>query len=231
MVKRSIQSLITTWLAGLLALLPLVLSLALVGWLVSLLNRFVGPNSPIGQLFAGLGQPFVNNPLLAWLIGSGILILALYPLGLAVQLGLKGPLSKLIDLTLRRIPLFGNLYGLADRFVGLLDKKQDADLAAMSPVWCFFGGEGTAVLALLPNPQVIEIDGRDYYAILVPTAPIPIGGGLLYVPVEWVKPADMGMDTFTSIYVSMGITPPGRAVPTLLAPERTATQAGDGPTT
>ena len=28
------------------------------------------------------------------------------------------------------------------------------------------------------------------------------------VPVEWVKPAEMGMDRFTSIYVSMGITPP-----------------------
>ncbi|MBF3271099.1 hypothetical protein HKW77_18430, partial [Pseudomonas aeruginosa] len=40
------------------------------------------------------------------------------------------------------------------------------------------------------------------------TAPIPVGGGLLYVPVEWVKPAQIGMDTFTSIYVSMGITPP-----------------------
>ena len=44
--------------------------------------------------------------------------------------------------------------------------------------------------------------------IAVPTAPIPVGGGLLYVPVEWVKPAQIGMDTFTSIYVSMGITPP-----------------------
>ena len=37
---------------------------------------------------------------------------------------------------------------------------------------------------------------------------VPVGGGLLYVPVEWVKPAEMGMDRFTSIYVSMGITPP-----------------------
>lgn len=35
-----------------------------------------------------------------------------------------------------------------------------------------------------------------------------MGGGLLYVPVEWVKPAQIGMDTFTSIYMSMGITPP-----------------------
>ncbi len=96
----------------------------------------------------------------------------------------------------------------------MLDKKQDADIAAMSPVWCFFGGDGAAVLALMPNPEAVELDGRAHYAILVPTAPIPVGGGLLYVPVEWVKPAQIGMDTFTSIYVSMGITPP----PPLAAP-------------
>ncbi len=71
-----------------------------------------------------------------------------------------------------------------------------------------FGGDGAAVLALMPNPEAVELDGRAHYAILVPTAPIPVGGGLLYVPVEWVKPAQIGMDTFTSIYVSMGITPP-----------------------
>ncbi len=209
MFKRSFNSLLTTWLAGLLILLPLALSLALLGWLASVLNGMIGPSSTLGRLFAEIGQPFVSSPLLAWLLGTLMLLLALYPLGLAVQLGLKEPLSKLLDLTLRHIPLFGRLYSLADRFVGLLDKKEDADLGAMSPVWCFFGGDGTAVLALLPNPQPIEIDGRSYHAILVPTAPIPVGGGLLYVPVEWVKPAEMGMDRFTSVYVSMGITPPG----------------------
>ena len=220
MFKNSFHSIATTWLAGLLTLLPLALSLALLGWVVSLLNGLVGPSSMVGKLFAELGQPFVSSQELAWLLGTLVLLVALYPLGLAVQLGLKGPLSRLFGYTLRRIPLIGPLYGLAerfgrgldmdlaDRFVGLLDKKEDADLAAMSPVWCFFGGDGTAVLALLPNPQPIEIDGRAYHAILVPTAPVPVGGGLLYVPVEWVKPAEMGMDRFTSIYVSMGITPP-----------------------
>jgi uncharacterized membrane protein len=210
MFRSSFNSIATTWLAGLLALLPLALSLALLGWVVSLLNRLIGPSSMVGKLFAGLGQPFVSSQELAWLLGTVALVVALYPLGLAVQLGLKGPLSRLFDYTLRRIPLIGPLYGLADRFVGLLDKKEDADLAAMSPVWCFFGGDGTAVLALLPNPQPIEIDGRAYHAIRVPTAPVPVGGGRHQ---EWVKPAEMGMDRFTSIYVSMGITPPNANKP------------------
>ena len=30
--------------------------------------------------------------------------------------------------------------------------------------------------------------------------------GLLFVPVEWVEPANVGIEAVTSIYVSMGIT-------------------------
>jgi uncharacterized membrane protein len=33
-----------------------------------------------------------------------------------------------------------------------------------------------------------------------------VGGGLLYVPPDWVEPADIGMEGVTSIYVSMGVT-------------------------
>jgi uncharacterized membrane protein len=208
MFKQSLNSILKTWLAGLLALLPLALTLALLGWVVSLINRFVGPDSLIGHMFAAIGQPFVDSQIVAYLFGTILLIVALYPLGLAVQSSLKRPLARLVDITLRRLPLFGSLYNLADRFVSLLDQKEEADIAAMSPVWCFFGGDGVAVLALMPNPEPLDLEGRAYYAILVPTAPVPIGGGLLYVPVEWVRPAAIGVDKLTAIYVSMGITPP-----------------------
>src|SRR5690606_21935876 len=77
-----------------------------------------------------------------------------------------------------------------------------------SAVWCFFGGEGVAVLALAPSPEPVTIDGRRYFAVLVPTSPVPIGGGLVYVPVEWVKQANFGIEKLTEIYVSMGLTPP-----------------------
>lgn len=218
MLKKSFNSLLTTWLAGLLVMLPLVLTLALLAWVVSLLNRFVGPSSLIGRGFAAIGQPLAGDSPLAYLLGTALLLVAIYLLGLGVQLGLKRPLANLFDLTLRRTPLIGNLYNLADRFVGLLDKSKNPDIATMAPVWCFFGGEGAAVLALRPSSESIELEGRAYCAILVPTAPIPIGGGLLYVPVDWVRPADMGVEQLTSIYVSMGLTPPGKPAQSSASP-------------
>ena len=40
------------------------------------------------------------------------------------------------------------------------------------------------------------------------TASAPIGGGLLFVPQEWVSPASIGAEAVTSVYVSMGVTAP-----------------------
>jgi len=209
-IRRSLQSVAATWLAGLLVLLPLALTLAVLAWVLSLVNRLLGPGSLVGWLFAGIGYPFSSHPGLAYLFGTLVLAVAIYLLGLIVRSGLQRPLRNLTDRTLRRIPIVGGVYNVAERFVGLLDQQQGgADIGAMSPVWCFFGGEGgAAVLALAPSADPIDIDGRGYFGVLVPTAPVPFGGALLYVPAEWVRPANIGVDKLTGVYVSMGITPP-----------------------
>ena len=101
------------------------------------------------------------------------------------------------------------VYDLTRRFVSMVDRKDDDGLKSMSSVWCFFGeGKGAAVLALLPSHQPVMVGDQEYLGILVPTAPVPIGGGLIYVPASWVVPADIGMDQLMSIYVSMGVTAP-----------------------
>ncbi len=208
MVKRSLESIAATCFAGLLVFLPVALTLGVLAWVFSLVNRLIGPGTVVGRLFATLGYPVTSNPALAYVFGGLVLLAGIYVLGLSVQAGLKGHLRTLADRTVRRIPLVGNVYGVADRFVGLLDHQQEADIGAMSPVWLFFGGDGAAVLGLVPSPKPIDIEGRSYVSVLVPTAPVPFGGALLYVPSAWVRPANIGVDTLTGIYVSMGITQP-----------------------
>jgi uncharacterized membrane protein len=89
----------------------------------------------------------------------------------------------------------------------LFAQRDQEKLNAMSPVWLHFGGgDGVAVLGLLSTPDPVLVAGKPYYAVIVPTAPVPVGGGLIYVPQDWVTPADVGVDGLTSIYVSMGVT-------------------------
>jgi uncharacterized membrane protein len=64
------------------------------------------------------------------------------------------------------------------------------------------------VLALLVSPERYLINGKEYQIVIVPTAPVPVGGGLLFVPAEGVQPAKLSMEAVISIYVSMGVTAP-----------------------
>jgi uncharacterized membrane protein len=63
-----------------------------------------------------------------------------------------------------------------------------------------------AVLGLLSTPEPVFIGDRPYMGVIVPTAPVPVGGGLLYLPQDWVTQADVGFEALTSIYVSLGLT-------------------------
>ena len=63
-------------------------------------------------------------------------------------------------------------------------------------------------LALLVSPQIYTIDGRACKIVIVPTAPVPFGGALLFVPAECIRVADMSVEGLMSIYVSMGVTAP-----------------------
>jgi uncharacterized membrane protein len=195
--------------AGLLAVLPVVLTVSVIVWVARLVDQFVGPGSVVGRLLVSIGLTVVETRMVAYAIGIGVVLCTIYVLGLFTETGFQRRLQAFMDSGLRRVPLVGSVYDLAHRFVGMLDRKEQADLQSMRPVWCFFGGEGgAAVLALLPTPEPIMLGGRQCHVVLVPTAPVPFGGGLFFVPVEWIKPASFGVEGLTSIYVSMGISAP-----------------------
>lgn len=200
---------IRTFVAGLLAVLPVVLTVAVIVWVASLVDQFVGPHSAVGELLVSIGLTFVETRIAAYVIGIVFVLLVVYVLGLFVEAGLQRRLQAFIDGVLRRIPLVRSVYDSTHRFVGMLDRREQTDLKTMSPIWCFFGGEGgAAVLALLPTQEPILLGGHRHHVILLPTAPVPFGGALMFVPAEWIKPASFGVEGLTSIYVSMGISAP-----------------------
>ncbi|MCG6967485.1 MAG: DUF502 domain-containing protein [Chromatiaceae bacterium] len=200
---------VQTFLIGLMALLPLALTVGVISWIAGIVKRFLGPDSVLGGLLVRMGLPFVDSTTVAYLVGGLMVVAAVYVLGLLLQIGLKGRLKRLLDGLIGRIPVIGSVYDLAGRLVGMFEPREGSNLKSMAPVWCSFGGEGgTTVLALLPSPEPVEIGGHRFLGVLVPSAPVPVGGGLLFVPVDWVRPAAFGVEGLTSIYVSMGATAP-----------------------
>jgi uncharacterized membrane protein len=213
-----------TFLAGVLALLPIAVTLFVTAWVASLIASYAGPGSFVGRfittLGTSLGLDIEPSSTAAYLLGLAIILSAIFALGVVVESGLRSLVLNSLDWLMRRIPIVSNIYDLSKRFVAIVDRGDQGDLKSMQPVWCFFGGEGgAAVLGLMPSPQPVAIGEHSYLGLLVPSAPVPFGGALIYVPSDWVKPADGGVERLLNVYVSMGVTPP-LSVPAVIGGER-----------
>jgi len=191
--------------------LPLAATVAVFAWAVSLLLQWVGPRSAFGELLGGIGLGVTGSEIVGYAIGLGIIVGAILLLGLLVERGLQHGLARIVEAVVRRIPLVRNVYDLVQRFVSLLSQREEDGTRAMQPVWVSFGGRGEpacVVLALQTTAEPVLVDGRRCVPVMVPTAPVPVGGGLMFVPEAWVARAELSVEAVTALYVSMGVTAP-----------------------
>jgi uncharacterized membrane protein len=213
------KRIIAIFVTGLVVVMPFVLTVALLIWVGSFINQFLGPGSLFGHLLISIGLGVTASSPFAYLFGVLVVLGFIFAIGGAVESQVRFRLAGFVDKLMARIPLVGAVYDTTKRFVAIMDKKGDDGIKSMSPVWCFFGGEGgAAVLGLLPMPNPIMIGDEPYHVVLAPSAPVPIGGCLIYVPAAWVKPADVGVDGLMSIYVTMGVSSPANVKLTPLMP-------------
>jgi uncharacterized membrane protein len=198
-----------TLIAGMLAALPLLATLWLLTFAFDFLIGWFGPESRMGRLLNFLGLNVAGHEWSGYVIGLAVALFLLFILGLLVERGLSAWLVSLVDAVVGRIPIVRTVYETIEKFVEVFSQRDESKFKSMRPVWCHFGGVGgVSALALLSSPEKIMVNGEPCYALIVPTAPVPIGGGLLFVPIAWVTLADIGMEALTSIYVSMGVTSP-----------------------
>jgi uncharacterized membrane protein len=203
---RLIRKILRPFLTGVFTVFPLLITLVVINWFVNFMKGFMGPDSTFGSFLQTVGLNFVRNDTVAYLLGLGATLVLIYFLGILVQAGLRRQWNTITDAVMSRIPLISTIYNASKKITTMFEVKDQPDLQSMSPVMCTFGGEGgTAVLALLTSRDVIHISGHDYYGVMIPTSPVPIGGAILYVPVGWVKEVDFGIDGLINIYVSMGV--------------------------
>jgi len=194
------------FLQGLLALLPLLITFAVVAWVVGFLQSYLGPGTFFGKYLSGIGVNLVPKSATPYVIGWIVVLGIVFGVGLLVELGAKKLLRRWVDAVFDHVPLVGRIYSTSRQMIDMLDQQDENALQGMSAVYCFWGDDkSTAVLAFLASPQKFHLHGRDFHVVIVPTAPIPFGGGMLFVPVEKVFKADMSVDGLMSVYLSMGV--------------------------
>ncbi|MDZ7617393.1 MAG: DUF502 domain-containing protein [Patescibacteria group bacterium] len=204
-----IRTVVRFFLAGVFAVLPLMITVAAVIWVAGFIGQLVGSGTVLGESLRRLGLQFATDKTTAYVVGWGFVLGMIFLLGVLLEVGARRLVFDRLDAMVHHVPLVGGVYGTARQLVSMMDKQKNADLQGMRVVFCQFGKDtGAAFLALLPTPESFQIGGIDYHAVLIPSAPVPIGGSLIFVPVSSVVPADLTVDAFLSIYVSMGVTGP-----------------------
>lgn len=205
-----LRSIVKCFLAGVVTVLPLVITVAVVGWVAQTVTGLLGPRTLLGGLLAQMGFAVSPStaPWIAYAIGWAFVLTLIFGLGVLVEFGAKRFVHGNLDRIGRKLPMLGGVYGTVRQMMGMMD-KENSDLKGMSVIFCTFGGDsGAMFLALLPAPERFLIGEVEYHAVLIPSAPVPMGGSLIFVPAASVKPANLSVDAFMSMYVSMGMSAP-----------------------
>jgi uncharacterized membrane protein len=196
------------FLTGLVFLAPVILTVILLQWLAGYVTAALGPSTLIGGALAHGGMLVTSTPELAFASGLGIALLLVWGLGLIVQTQWRARLEGGLDGLLGRLPVIGGFYRPLAQIVRMIGGAPGGELKGMAVVAVRFGVD-TEVLALLATPQVFDLGSGPRHLIVCPTAPVPVGGAMLFVEVSRVRRVpSLGVDDLAKFYVSMGTIAP-----------------------
>ncbi|RIA56102.1 DUF502 domain-containing protein [Dichotomicrobium thermohalophilum] len=207
-----------TFLAGLIVLLPIVLTVVIIAWLVQILRDALGPGTFLGELLRRGGSALVENDTLAFWLGVAIALIGIWVLGAIVRTEARRGVQGAIDLLFARLPLVKGIYNPVARVIRLATEKGGGDLSGMDVVAVRFGGtDGTHILALLASHDRYYIGDQRRVMVYLPTAPLPMTGGLVLVPEDHITVVpDMKVDDLLKVYFSLGALAPESMPPNML---------------
>jgi uncharacterized membrane protein len=197
--------LFTAFVAGSLAILPLLITLVVVGFVYTKLTQWLGPNSRIGQLLHKLSKHWDLPPAVIYGLSMVAVVVLITALGLFATRATEAGLDRVLD----SIPLVSTLYQSSKQVVNVLGGEKQTSVPG--------GGKARVVLARIANGSVlgllasdkpVVVAGQSYYMIYWPSTPLPASGQNYLVPVQDVKFLDMTVDELTQTYLSMGSMAP-----------------------
>jgi uncharacterized membrane protein len=201
---------VTTFMAGVLALLPLLVTVLAISFLVGKLADWIGPQSAFGRWVTGVSpeDAAAADPTLNYVVALLLVIIAVWVVGAFARRITGRRIGMLIEALIGRIPFINKIYSSTDQVVALLSHREgDAAAALSSVVLCRLGN--IRVMGMLSSPQPVVIDGVDHFIVFLPSTPIPASGQNVIVPAEDVRPLDLTVEEMTKILVSLGSLGPG----------------------
>ena len=197
--------------AGLLVIVPLVITLGVLNWIIGTLD----------QTLAILPEAWQPDRLLGMHIpGFGVILTLLILLAVgAIASNFIG--RKFVgwgDALVRRIPVVRSIYSSVKQVSDtVFSDSGNAFRKAVLVQWPREGVWTVAFVTGAPNGEVAALLRDEYLSVFVPTTPNPTGGYFVLVRKNECIELDMSVDAALKYIVSMGVVTP----PDLTAVEET----------
>jgi len=209
------------FLKGLFAILPIVLTAAVLYLFIGFLFNNVGV--PIGEAlkwgvarFAG-ENPQNPSPHWSWLfrwggpvVGFCVAILLTLIAGFFLATFFGRELYRWYESILKRVPLIGAIYPYARQFTDFFfgdEKKQDFKTAVAIP----FPSPGSYSIGFVTSQGMKALNaatGKELVCVFVPAAPTPFSGFIVYTAREALIPLPISVDEAMRIIISAGVIHP-----------------------
>jgi uncharacterized membrane protein len=196
------KTLKTYFLTGLLVLVPLAITLWVLGLIIGTMDQTLNllPESWQPERLMGFRLP-----------GLGALLTIAFVLlvGLLTQNFIGQALVKWWEALLRQIPVVGPLYTSVKQVSDtLLSSSGNAFRKALLIEYPRRGSYTIAFLTGVPGGDVASHLDGDHVSVYVPTTPNPTSGFFLILPRSEVVELDMTVDAALKYIVSMGVVAP-----------------------
>lgn len=190
LLKRFFLHIRTTLIAGLLAILPIGVTLFVLKFFFELLDPILGPIFDMGnvRIFPGLG-----------LI---VLLILLYVVGIITTKILSARIVNLGHKLIERIPVISSIYSTTRSGVEILSGTQGFESRGV--VLVDFPRPAMKAIGLI-TAELGVLNGEPMVAVYIPTTPVPSSGFLIVVALSDVTPTDISVDDAMKIIVSGGI--------------------------
>jgi uncharacterized membrane protein len=221
---RAAKKFRTTLLTGIVVLVPIGVTLAILEWLFSWMAGFLV--GPIGRSLTGwawmqkflVAHPKMGEPI-AWWIASIIsvvaLVLLVYLVGLLGGLVVGKRIIKAVERALSRVPLVKTIYGGIKQIVEAVSLPNRQAFKAV--VTLEFPAKGMRTLGFITGH--INVDGQDFYRVFIPTVPNPTTGFFEICSPDRFQLTDISVEDALKTVISGGILAPPFVTSSAAAPD------------
>lgn len=201
--------------SGLLAILPIVLTISIFNWIFQIFLRIL-QNSFLTKIIKGLILKFAKEQdlvfytnILVNIISFIVVVVSLILIGTAMRIFLFKRIGSYINSLIIKIPLVSQIYSTISQIISLF--SSDREKAYQKVVMIEYPRKGIYSIGFMTSTEnyLVEKETKEEMCnIFIPTSPNPTSGMFVIVRKNEVKVLDIKIDDAIKLIISGGVILP-----------------------